>query len=254
MIPQWQPNSDKLDAFRARESVLNRDLEVSFAPGGRQAGDIPFRLLKGNRGFSQDLLASKLVVHLESAIPLKWVEDLKKAKLELSKLQHVVNLEGTGVIGKRKEALGVCLLFTISFYNNLGQLQTSGGSGGKEAKGRETVEITVSSQLLGYNRVLRFGEHLKCATLTPTETTVRAGPKVCARCYEKQDLCIAALEWILHDSQQDVQIPPNNAQQRGALLASAFASAVNRPQAGVCGSVRRGGILVSQGYIHWQWA
>ncbi|KAG5223278.1 organellar single-stranded DNA binding protein [Salix suchowensis] len=62
-------------------------------PGGRQAGDIPFKLCERGTGLLAvvDVPASKLVVHLESGILLKWVEDLKnackaqfhKAKLEL---------------------------------------------------------------------------------------------------------------------------------------------------------------------------
>ncbi|KAG9226002.1 hypothetical protein CCMSSC00406_0009099 [Pleurotus cornucopiae] len=46
----WQPDPEKLAEFGASESVLNRDLEVSFAPRGRQPGEIPFKLRERGAG------------------------------------------------------------------------------------------------------------------------------------------------------------------------------------------------------------
>ncbi|KAF9492052.1 hypothetical protein BDN71DRAFT_1433553 [Pleurotus eryngii] len=155
----WQPDPDKLDTYRARESVLNQDLEVLFAPGGRQAGDIPFKLCERGTGLLAvvDVLASELVVHPESAILLKWVEDLKnackaqfhKAKLELPtasqpKPLHVPSSEARELkalaIGKRKEqeVPVVCLLLQSASamiwddYEPLDKLVVKKAKGGRQ--------------------------------------------------------------------------------------------------------------------------
>ncbi|KAJ8515594.1 hypothetical protein ONZ45_g6996 [Pleurotus djamor] len=77
----WQPDPEEVADYGDEASVLNRRLEITFAPGGRKGGTRPFTLIEQGPGLLAvvGVLRQYLRSDPGSAVLSKWVDDLSLA-------------------------------------------------------------------------------------------------------------------------------------------------------------------------------